>query len=209
MKSQFRFRDTLFVLLILMALLSFFDAIAEFGFSMWLPTFLQEEKGFPILQVGVITSVWGLGQTFGRPVLGLVGDRIGYRRVGTPAAFIMALSFYCIVTSQAYGSFVFWQLTAGFIGAGVMGSLWPFTAVLFGKLKGTALGLLSNVAQLGAAAAPILCGYVGERVSLGKGLLLISVIPSAMVGLLFLMSYFWVRADLPQDLRGCFAESPG
>jgi MFS family permease len=182
--------------LITLSLIVFFDCVAEFGFSMWLPSFLKEERKFSIIQAGVITSMWGVGQFFGRPLLGLLSDRTGYRHVGTPAAFILGLSFYFIVTSQTYSSFLFWQLTAGFIGGALMGSLWAFTAIFFGKTKGTALGLISNLGNTGAVVAPVIGGYLADRTSLERSLLIMGVIPSIICSLLFLSSFVWVKENV-------------
>ena len=189
-------KAVLITTLIIMCLIVFFDCIAEFGFSMWLPSFLKEERKFSIIQAGVIASMWGVGQFFGRPLLGLLSDHTGYRHVGTPAAFILGLSFYFIVTSQTYSSFIFWQLTAGFIGGALMGSLWTFTAIFFGKTKGTALGLISNLGNTGAVVAPVIGGYLADRTSLERSLLIMGVIPSIICSLLFLSSFIWVKENV-------------
>jgi ACS family hexuronate transporter-like MFS transporter len=189
-------KATRVTVLITLSLIVFFDCVAEFGFSMWLPSFLKEERKFSIIQAGVIASMWGVGQFFGRPLLGLLSDRTGYRHVGTPAAFILGLSFYFIVTSQTYSSFLFWQLTAGFIGGALMGSLWAFTAIFFGKTKGTALGLISNLGNTGAVVAPVIGGYLADRTSLERSLFIMGVIPSIICSLLFLSSFVWVKENV-------------
>ena len=189
-------KATRVTVLITLSLIVFFDCVAEFGFSMWLPSFLKEERKFPIAQAGVIASMWGIGQFFGRPLLGLVSDRTGYRHIAIPAAFILGLSFYFIVTSQTYSSFIFWQLTAGFIGGALMGSLWAFTAIFYGKTKGTALGLISNLGNAGAAVAPVIGGYLADRASLEKSLLIMGVIPPIICSLLFLSSFVWVKENV-------------
>lgn len=189
-------KATRVTVLITLSLIVFFDCIAEFGFSMWLPSFLKEERKFSIIQAGVIASMWGVGQFFGRPLLGLLSDRTGYRHVGTPAAFVMGLSFYFIVKSQAYSSFIFWQLIAGFIGGALMGSLWTFTAIFYGKAKGTVLGLISNLGNTGSVVAPVIGGYLADRYSLETSLVIIGLVPSILCSLLFLSSFIWVKENV-------------
>jgi len=70
------------------------------------------------------------------------------------------LLYYLIVSSENYSSFIFWQLTAGFVGAAVMGSLWAFISVFFAETKGTALGVISNIGNTGAVVAPVIGGYL-------------------------------------------------
>jgi len=182
--------------LITMSVIVFFDCIAEFGFSMWLPSFLKEERGFSIAQAGTIAGMWGIGQFLGRPLLGLLGDRTGYRHVGTLAAFFMGISLYFVVRSHTFSSFVFWQLAAGFIGGGLMGSLWTFTAVFYGKRKGAALGLVSNLGNTGSVVAPVVGGYLADRTSLETSLVIMALIPSTLCSLLFLSSFLWVRENV-------------
>jgi len=184
------------VTLIIMSVIVFFDCIAEFGFSIWLPSFLKEDRGFSIAQAGTIAGMWGIGQFMGRPLLGLLGDRTGYRYVGAPAAFLMGVSLYFVVNSHTYSSFIFWQLAAGFIGGGLMGSLWTFTAVFYGKRKGAALGLVSNFGNTGAVAAPVVGGYLAERFSLETSLVIMALVPSTLCTLLFLSSFIWVRKNV-------------
>lgn len=179
-----------------MSLIVFFDCIAEFGFSMWLPSFLKVERGFSIAQAGMIAGMWGIGQFLGRPLLGLLGDRTGYRHVGIPAAFLMGLSLYFVVRSHTYSSFIFWQLAAGFIGGGLMGSLWTFTAVFYGKRKGTALGLVSNLGNTGSVVAPVVGGYLADRTSLEESLVIMGLFPSILCSLLFLSSFIWVKENV-------------
>ena len=207
-RATFRFGGTVgFTVLITLSLVVFFDNLAEFGFSMWLPSFLKEERSFSILQAGIIASMWGIGQFFGRPLLGLLGDRTGYRHVGIPSAFIMALSFYFIVNSQSYASFIFWQLAAGFIGGAVMGSLWTFSAIFFDRMKGTALGFVSNIGNLGSLAAPVLGGYLADRYTLADSLITIGVFSSVLSGLLFLSSFIWVRRNVRNRRQNIEAEN--
>ena len=192
-----RYSKTVFAtLLITLSLIVFFDCIAEFGFSIWLPSFLKEERNFSIAQAGIIASMWGAGQFFGRPLLGLLSDRTGYRHVGTPAAFVMGLSFYFIVKSQAYASFIFWQLIAGFIGGALMGSLWTFTAIFYGRAKGTVLGLISNLGNTGSVVAPVIGGYLADRYSLETSLVIMGLVPSILCSLLFLSSFIWVKENV-------------
>jgi ACS family hexuronate transporter-like MFS transporter len=192
-----RYSKTVFAtLLITLSLILFFDCIAEFGFSMWLPSFLKVERDLSIARTGTIASMWGIGQLFGRPLLGLLGDRTGYRHLGSPAAFLMGLSLYFVVKSHTYSSLIFWQLAAGFIGGGLMGSLWAFTAVFYGKKKGTALGLISNLGNTGAVVAPLVGGYLADRYSLETSLVIMGLVPSILCSLLFLSSFIWVKENV-------------
>src|SRR5688572_19359845 len=67
----------------LVAALLYFDV----SFMTWvllgpLAPFLREELGLTATQVGLITAIPLLGGSLFRPVMGMLGDRIGGRRTG-------------------------------------------------------------------------------------------------------------------------------
>jgi len=51
-----------------------------------LPSFLKEERNFTILQAGIVTGMWGMGQFFGGPFWGCLviesdTDMLAFRRL--------------------------------------------------------------------------------------------------------------------------------
>ena len=77
-----------------------------------------------------------------------------------------------------------------------MGSLWTFTAVFYGKKKGTALGLVSNLGNTGSVIAPVAGGYLADRTSLETSLAIMGLVPSILCSLLFLSSFIWVKENV-------------
>jgi MFS family permease len=64
------------LLLFLLALTAMFQIAAEFGFTMWYPVFLRTEVGQTATMAGIMAGFYGIGQFFGRPLLGWASDRL-------------------------------------------------------------------------------------------------------------------------------------
>jgi len=176
----------------LLGLVAACSVAAEFGFTMWLPAFLELETGMDPAGAGFIAGFYGVGQCLGRPVLGWVSDRLGYRPVGIIGAFALGISLFLILnvnTSLFRGLFTF---QAGFIGAALMGSVWTFTGLLFPSAKGLALGMITTLAYVVASGSPALIGYVADQHSVRAGLNVVSV-PAAFTGGLFFLTTFLIR----------------
>jgi MFS family permease len=56
---------------------------------MWYPVFLKTEVGMTASMAGLVAGLWGVGQFIGRPTMGHISDRLGYRKVGITGGIIM------------------------------------------------------------------------------------------------------------------------
>jgi DHA1 family multidrug resistance protein-like MFS transporter len=180
-------------MLVLLGLTATFQISSEFGFTMWYPVFLKTELGFAATTAGLIAGLYGVGQCIGRPVLGWVSDKLGYRRVGIVCGFIMGVTLILIlwVSNPVLRGYLTFQV--GFIGAAVMGALWTFTGLVFPNFKGLALGVITTFAYATASLGPISIGYIGDHYSVAAGLLSVSV-PCAFLAAFALLATYLIRA---------------
>jgi MFS family permease len=177
------------ILLAFLSLVAAFNISAEFGFTMWLPAFLELEVFLSPASAGLIAGLYGVGQCLGRPVLGWISDRLAYRPVGITGAAVLGVSLILVLgvdSTPLRGVFTF---QAGFIGSAVMGTLWTFTGLFFSSSKGLALGVITTLGYVAAATAPILIGYLGDHHSLAVGLRSVCVPSAFMAGLCFLATF--------------------
>jgi MFS family permease len=182
-------RSKSLILLAFLSLVAAFNISAEFGFTMWLPAFLELEVFLSPAAAGLIAGLYGVGQCLGRPVLGWISDRLAYRPVGITGATALGISLILVLGQESTllrGVFTF---QAGFIGAAVMGTLWTFTGLFFSSSKGLALGVITTVGYVAAATSPILIGYVGDHHSVATGLRSVCVPSAFMAGLCFLATF--------------------
>ncbi len=183
------------MMLALLSLVAAFQISAEFGFTLWLPTYLELEIKMGVAAAGMIAGLYGVGQFLGRPVLGWVSDRLTYRPVGIIGSGIFCASLILMlsVTSLPLKGYLIFQ--AGFIGAAVMGVLWTFTGLLFVSSKGLALGIITTIGYVAASLSPILIGYIGDHYSVSKGIWCICI-PAAILAGLALLATFLIRPTL-------------
>jgi MFS family permease len=180
------------IMLFLLSLTAMFQISAEFGFTMWYPVFLKTEIGTSATIAGLIAGLYGVGQFIGRPLLGWVSDKLGYRRVGISGGILMGVSLVLLlwVSSPLLRAIFTFQM--GFIGGAVMGALWTFTGLVFPSFKGLALGVITTFAYATASAAPISIGYIGDHYSVLAGLLSIPVPCAFLAALAFLATYLLI-----------------
>lgn len=179
------------VMLLLLSLTATFQISSEFGFTMWYPVFLKTELGFAATAAGLIAGLYGVGQCIGRPVLGWVSDKLGYRRVGIVSGFIMGTTLMLILWIDNPILRGYFTFQVGFIGAAVMGALWTFTGLVFPNFKGLALGVITTFAYATASFAPISIGYLGDLYSVATGLWAVSVPCSFLAALSFLVTFLF------------------
>ena len=182
------------VMLALLSLAAAFQITTEFGFTMWYPVFLELERNVAVAAAGVMAGLYGLGQFIGRPTMGWVSDKLGYRPIGIAGAIVLCLSLVMILSVSGMGMRGYFTFQAGFIGAAVMGALWTFTGLVFPSFKGLALGIMSTVGYASASMGPILIGYLGDHHSIERGLWVICVPASILAGLAILAT-FMVKVD--------------
>ena len=185
-------KRTNLVMLLFLSLTGMFQVSAEFGFTMWYPAFRKTELGFAATAAGLIAGLYGVGQCVGRPILGWVSDKLGYRRVGISCAFIMGVTLMIILAADNPVLRAYCTFQAGFIGAAMMGAVWTFTGLVFPTFKGLALGVITTFGYATASLAPISIGYIGDRYSISTGLWFIAV-PAVFLGALSLLSTFLIR----------------
>jgi len=163
------------MMLFLLSLTAMLQIITEFGFTMWYPVFLKTEIGVAIGAAGLIAGMYGIGQFIGRPVMGWVSDKFGYRKTGVAGGLILVLSLVFILLLRNNILRTGFTFLAGFTGAAVMGSLWTFTGLVFSKYKGLALGVIVTFGYVTSSSAPIAIGYLGDHYTVGFGILTVCV----------------------------------
>ena len=182
-------------MLFLLTVAAAFEIAAEFGFTMWFPVFLRTEAGTTATMAGLVAGMYGVGQFIGRPVLGFVSDRLGYRLVGALGSLILGISLMLVLwvgSSFLRGLFSF---QAGFVGAALMGSLWTFTGLVYPSYKGLALGIIITFAYVAASASPIAIGSIGDHYSVRLALWSICVPSAFLSGAVFGSTHFLRRSE--------------
>jgi MFS family permease len=117
--------------------------------------------GIPMIAAVSIYSVEGLAGMGGRIAFGLLGDRLGAKRVLVTGLFLQAFAILAYVSVSALPGFYAVATMVGFIYAGVM----PLYAVIARenfplKMMGTVIGGTAMAGSLGMATGPLTGGII-------------------------------------------------
>ena len=152
------------------------------GFQLFLPTFLHQERGMELTQVGIVASLMPLGGMAGTFASGWVSDRIGFRR---PLIYLVAglqpLAYIALLTPMPLPALLVLALVSGVVA-------WAPATVLQTvayEVPGTSVddvvigqGVIRTVTTVGAISMPlVISGVATAAGSLYLGLLVIAVFP--------------------------------
>ena len=143
----------------------------------WLPRYLQKQRGLSIFGSGWWTLTFVAGSLAGYVSFGWVSDRIGRRR---------AFALYCIVSAAGLAMVtLFWNVLAGRplaglacmavagLGTGSWSCFGPYFSELFPtRVRGAAMSTIMNVTRGLQFAGPPVIAVVAARWGLGGGVAL-------------------------------------
>jgi MFS family permease len=158
-------------------LLTAFNMSAYWFAVVWLPRYLQEERGLSIVGTGWWTLVFVAGSLTGYLSFGRVSDAIGRRP---------AFALYCGITAVGLAMVtVFWNtfaanpatglicmFVAG-VGTGTWSCYGPYFSELFPtRVRGTAMSVIMNVTRGAQFVTPLVLAAVASRWGLASGIAL-------------------------------------
>jgi MFS family permease len=134
-----------------------------------------ESCGIATIAAVSIYSVEGLAGMGGRVVFGLLGDRLGAKRVLVVGLLLQAFGALGYYFAHELGEFYAAAAVFGFVYAGVM----PLYAVIARenfplKMMGTVIGGTTMAGSLGMATGPVIGGLIFDRVGSYGWLYLVS-----------------------------------
>jgi MFS family permease len=186
------------VMLLFLALVLTFQMAAEFGFTMWFPVYLRTEVLMSATNAGLLAGLFGIGQALGRPIMGHVSDRAGYRRIGAAGSVFTGVFFMLALLAPNEIFRAFSMFAAGFIGAAATGGLWTFTGLIFAPFKGLALGAIVTFAYCASSLGPIAIGYIGDHYSIATALWTVTVPCAFVAGSAFIPTFALHRTERRQ-----------
>ncbi|TDD90910.1 MFS transporter [Saccharopolyspora karakumensis] len=183
-----------YLLLLLGGLGYTFDGMDSAVVAFLLPS-VQDEWGLTNAQLGLIGSATPFGFLFGATCAGLLGDRIGRRKVMMWALAVYALFSVIGALSPNYEIFLGARVLAGF-GAGAESAIIaPFLSEFVpAARRGWFVGALAGFFSFGFVAAALLGRFVVQPVPEGwRWAQIITALPIVML--------LWWRRSLPESPR--------
>lgn len=157
---------------------------AYWGFTSWLPTYLVEERGFSMVQMGVAASLPFIAGTIGCIGGGWISDRFFSENRRLPVILtplISAVFLYLTFQTQSVKMVMVYQALSGFTLNLFFASFWALPISTIPKSRmGVASGVINTGGQVAGALSPIAVGYMlqvtGGHFSLTFGALVVSML---------------------------------
>lgn len=157
-------------LMFLFILLLFAYVGAEQGITGWLPTYMSRARGAVQSQAAYSLSLFWIGLTAGRLIVGLVSDKIGYARtvVGLSTGSVLFIFLALIVPQVSVAMGLFGM--AGLFFSGTVPTVMAQAGTVFQRYSGTVSGVLTGACGLGGMVIPLGMGILSDWLGLTAGL---------------------------------------
>ena len=173
------------------------------AYSTWTPTLLVRKFGFSLAQAGFHATFWHLaGAAFGVIVGGRMGDRAASRSVvsrpaiqsaglllGAPFIFLLGWSDSKAAVFVSLGLFGVFR---GLYESNLFASLYE---VISPQSRGTSTGFMIGAAYFGGGFAPVVIGWLSDRIALGSALSDMSICYAASGILIAVACFLFFRDD--------------
>ena len=169
------------------AAVAFFSVMAYSVYNAYIYEFAKE-NGIGIQQASLFFSVLAIGLLVTRPVMGMITDKLGIKRVVIPGFVLFASSFIIVGYSKSLGIMLF----AAAVAAIGYGSTQPTTQAMVVRVvppvkRGVATNTYYVGVDLGFFLGPLIGGYVIEWVGNYGDMFKLFTIPAVIALILFAM----------------------
>ena len=166
------------------------DGARDIAYSMsfnFASLFLQDIGGLNLVQIGYLSSIWGIAAMLTNIPAGKLADRKG-ERVAIVLGFILEfLALIVFIVGSTFWAYALSHVLLG-IGSGLLGPAYQslMSKVIPQKIRGTAFGLLDSSLGLFSLPAPAIGAELWSRFSprtplmITAGVVLLSIIPAWM-----------------------------
>lgn len=175
----------------------------------WMPNFLYDKFHMSVAMAGLSATLFvQLASMVGSPLGGWLADLWRSRRVGgrvlVQGIAVLAgapFVFYCGRARAMTGVIValaLWGLFKGLYDANIFASVFD---VMPPQVRGTAAGFINMMGWLGGGAAPVIIGFVAERIGASRAISLSAFVYVAAGVLLLTASAVFIRRDVARVER--------
>jgi ACS family hexuronate transporter-like MFS transporter len=160
-----------------------------YGLITWVPSYLLEERGIPLLNAGLAAAVPSLVMTVTTFVGGWLFDRYFYYRARVlviPVLLVAAVMLVLMLRAGSALEFTIYQtLAMGVAGLSTMSVLGMPVRALPRAVVGSGMGVVNVGGQVAGVVAPVLMGFLVDRFSytVAFGFLIATTLLSAAIAI--------------------------
>jgi len=178
--------------LLLLGFILFFESGMEMTVGGWTAAYVNEVLALPAQRALWVLSLYWVGMTVARLLLGTLLSGVSPRRVLLPSLAIAFLGALLLLAAEHALPAAVGVLLVGAGFAAVFPVILGFVGDRYPHLSGTAFSLVLVMALTGGTLLPLATGVLGDRVGLRLSLL---IVPAAL--LCAAATYLTVRSRLP------------
>ncbi|HFG6905401.1 MFS transporter [Acinetobacter baumannii] len=161
---------------LLWTLSSSFLLFGFYGFSSWLPAYLEGELGIEFKKMTIYMAGTFFTMIFAQVISGYVADKLGRKKVFAFGTMGTALFVPIIIYGHTPDNIGYLMLAFGFLyGMPYAVNATYLTESFPINIRGTAVGGAFNIGRIFAISAPLIVGYLATNSSIGTGMLLMAV----------------------------------
>ena len=152
---------------LMVILTSFIDGLASSSLFIFLP-FLFISRGSSTALLGSLSAAFFIGNMLGKVLIGKITDTLGCKRTFVVSELLMAV---LLVLLASVPSIIWMAIISVFLGAVTKGTVPVINSLLATSvpdpgLNEKAFGVISLTSGTAAVVAPILYGYIAQRISI-------------------------------------------
>jgi len=142
-------------------------------------------------RVSLTLSLASLGVAIGAPLVGVLSDRLGRRRIIVWSAFLLGLVSLAAATSQSLNQLLFWRFLQGLVTPGVFSTTITYITEEWKTGAGAAVSAYVSGTVMGGFSSRMLAGLIAARLDWPWVF--------ALLGLASIAGAFALRAWLPPE----------
>lgn len=146
-----------------------------FGVNTWLPRYIEGEMGIPFRSMALFLVCTYTAMIGGKILAGIMADRFGRKAIFALGGIGTAIFMPIIIFWHSPDNILMLMTVFGFLYGIPYGVNATYMTESFDtQIRGVAMGTVYNLGRIGAAAAPLVIGWLAGQHSIGLGFLIVS-----------------------------------
>jgi FHS family glucose/mannose:H+ symporter-like MFS transporter len=158
----------------------------------WLPTYLIKILNVSYSTGSFTLSLFFIGLTIGRLLIGLISEKIGYSNTLLTLSLGASIFLLLIFISNSVNPIIIFFMLSGFFLSGIFPTAMALVGSIFPKYSGSLSGILTAAGGIGGMLLPFGMGVVSDYAGLKQGLF-VPILASITMFFLAVLSFGYLK----------------